>query len=55
VNARRARIHVQSRLVDPTRHSDRSFLAPTSWSLMAICDENARVLLIDVSRIVETV
>jgi hypothetical protein len=46
-DARRIRINIQSRLVDPIRHCERSFFAFGSW--MAICDENARVLLIDVS------
>lgn len=53
-DAHRIRINVQSRLVDPGRHADRSFVSPGSWNLMAICDEKARVLLIDVGFTTQT-
>ncbi|KAI6183247.1 Rab3 GTPase-activating protein regulatory subunit [Aphelenchoides bicaudatus] len=47
VDSNRIRINIQSRLVDPGRHCDRNFTAFGSWNLMVVCDEKARVLLID--------
>lgn len=41
------RVPQQSRLADPERRFERAVAAPFGWQLVAICDERARVLLID--------